>query len=513
MLPYLSIKRSVWQRFISLVIITLCLVIFLCQFACENQSQRLQPDRNIAQNILPGQIWMDHLNKDLLPFWIMDSAFGQPKGNFPTFRCNDGSLFNPDNPCVELKKAEPWISDNLNKDYTRMKSRQIFLYGVAYHLTGDERMLELAKAGVDYLRNHAIDKNTGSAISYWTDGVPGPPILQRTSQDLAYAQLGLAFFYYLTRDDAVLEDIIRLKNYIFINYYNRNRNMVMWVKQNSNITDNIIKESEGKELVAQLDQINAYMLLLTPTLTASLQQQWKNDLIKLSEIMISQFYEPKYNLFWGSITNETDKKLGSDHTDFGHTIKTFWMIYQVGKITENKDLINFVERRAPEVLEKAYLKESGSWASRMLPDGKLDENKEWWIYAELDQMAATLSLKDPSFVKYLTNTYNYWFKYMVDHKNHEIWHMVIANDHSTRYPKIHLWKNGYHSFEHTLIGYITSQAVRRDPIVLYYAFKKEPQDSAIRPYFFSGRLQDKQVSPLYKLTDYKKYKITFNDIR
>jgi len=46
---------------------------------------------------------------------------------------------------------------------------------------------------------------------------------------------------------------------------------------------------------------------------------------------------------------------------------------------------------------------------------------------------------------------------MVDHTNGGVWHKINYPDLTPRYPKVHLWKNGYHSFEHALIGYITCQ--------------------------------------------------------
>jgi hypothetical protein len=43
-------------------------------------------------------------------------------------------------------------------------------------------------------------------------------------------------------------------------------------------------------------------------------------------------------------------------------------------------------------------------------------------------------------------------------------------------------------FEHALVGYIASQAVRGEPVRLYYAFAKEPATDTIQPYFFGGTI-------------------------
>jgi len=67
-------------------------------------------------NAVPeGDRWLQHLNEDLLPFWTMDTATGAATGeigNFPTYRCNDGSLFDPSKPCRELAEPIPGIITN-----------------------------------------------------------------------------------------------------------------------------------------------------------------------------------------------------------------------------------------------------------------------------------------------------------------------------------------------------------------------------------------------------------------
>ena len=75
-----------------------------------------------ADNHLPsGQDWINHATLGLAPYWMMSTAQGEPVGNFPTFRCDDGTLLNINNVCPELDRS--WIRPNFDRDYTRMKSR------------------------------------------------------------------------------------------------------------------------------------------------------------------------------------------------------------------------------------------------------------------------------------------------------------------------------------------------------------------------------------------------------
>jgi mannose/cellobiose epimerase-like protein (N-acyl-D-glucosamine 2-epimerase family) len=319
----------------------------------------------IINSVPKGDRWLQHLNDDLLPFWTQNTALGE-NGNFPTYRCNDGSLYDKAKPCLEL--AEPILGIvKLDREYARAKSRQVFAYGVAYNLTGNKKYLSYAKAGVDYLRANAlVYYGKGGAYTYFDrTGNGQPEQTKRISQDMTYALSGLAFYYYLTRDTQVLQEIVNVKNYIFDYYYDQELDLISWVK--ADYTD--YKNPDGtvetvstqqRELVAQLDQVYAYMMLLTPILPAEfngvkLQQNWKDDLVHLATIMSEQFYTPDKNIFWGAITESKNKKLGTDHPDFGHSIKTLWLIYEVGKLTGHYDLVLFAQEAAPKILEAAYL--------------------------------------------------------------------------------------------------------------------------------------------------------------
>ncbi len=452
---------------------------------------------------VPGQRWLDHFNQDLLPFWNVPAAWGVPRGDFPTFRCNDGGLLSAASPCPELQDAPGWIQENLGREYTRMKSRQTYFYGVAYHLTGDPEMLKLARDGVRFIRERALDKATGSAVSYWEKGVAAPPVLERTSQDLAYAELGMAMYYYLTRDPAVLADIDRLKTHIFSTYWDPKQGMLRWAAAGP------AEETSRQELVAQLDQVNAYLLLLAPVVPEPLGTQWKADLVKLARVMVEKYHAPDRHLFWGTL--HEPRELGRRHTDFGHTAKALWMIGRIGRLAGDPALVAFAEKESAAVLRMALLKD-GTWGSRLRRDGSVETYKEWWIYAELDQLAETLALTDRAWAKPLDGTAAFWLESMVDHQHHEVWGGVAGKgDIPSGVPKIHMWKNGYHSAEHALVGYITCRELEGAPVKLHFALA-DPK-AVVRPYFFDGTAGERKVAPLPGFAGLSDVTVTFTGIR
>lgn len=445
-----------------------------------------------------GAVWIDHISKDLAPFWTMPDALGTPIGNFPTFRCNDGRKWDAAQPCPELADAPPWIRTELGREYTRMKSRQTYFYGTAYHLTGDPKMLELANAGAEYIRANAVDPATGSVISYWADGAPDAAPDLRTTQDLAYAELGMAMTYYLTRDPALLDAILRVKQHIFTKY-DDGSGLLLWVRD-----DPAGDEELRRELVSQLDQINAYMLLLAPILPEPHRTEWTRDLERLADGIVKRYWSPELGMFRGTIHDPAQSGLGTRHTDFGHSIKAFWMIERVGRLTRRDDLVAFARANARPLLDRAYIDESGCWATGLREDGSLDRGLVWWSFAELDQMTATLALTDRSAAAVLPSTYACWFENFVDREHGEVWGFVDPENRERHFQKAQHWKNGYHSAEHALVGYITGQELNANPVTLYFAFDAKAAD--VRPYVFSGRIRGVERSETGT-------RVTFTNIR
>ncbi len=454
-----------------------------------------------------GETWVRHLSRDLAPFWLKPEALGSPVGAFPTFRCDDGSLVDPDLPCGELLVAGPWVSSQLGKEFTRMRSRQAFFYGVAFHLTGEERYLDLARAGVEHLRSHALDRAERSAVSWWKDGQACPPAEARNAQDLAYANLALAFYAYLTRDPAVLADALLLYDGIFARYDDPSLGMLRWA------AGGVGGETARVELVAQLDQVNAYALLLAPVAPEPHRTRLRADLARIARILVDRFWSEELGLFRGTLHDPLDSGLGSRHTDFGHTIKALWMIERTGALLGDARLSAWARERIPKVLERAYLPRYGCWASGLRHDGSLDAGVTWWIAAELDQAAATLALTDRRYTGYLEKTWSCWFDLLVDRQNGEVWSWADLDDPARRGAKQHLWKNGYHSAEHALVSYLAAQEIHGKPATLHFAFETTPPAAELRPYFFAGSAEIAGEVPLGGFPGRRNVSVAFRRMR
>jgi mannose/cellobiose epimerase-like protein (N-acyl-D-glucosamine 2-epimerase family) len=440
-----------------------------------------------------GEEWLTHAQQGLAPYWMMPEAQGEPVGNFPTFRCDDGSLMKLQQLCSELKQG--WMEPHYAREYTRMKSRQTYAYGVLFHLTGDPQALKLAKAGVDYLLNELRDIENGGFYSFTINGNPGLEWTQRTSQDLSYALVGLAMYYYLTRDKEVEKVLIDTQAFIFEHYKDIELNELKWVIKNGDGQSN-----HQRELVAQLDQINAYMLLVTPLLPEPFQSQWRSDLDWLIESMIDNYYSAADNRFYGAIHDKFAKQQSARHNDYGHTVKAFWMTYLSGRMLDNEEfeelgwqglkyitdaaastaLIYQVDRYFSDELKLRWkgLRQIPIWIS-----GPYDYSISSWQWAELAQASMTLHMLEGSQTKHLHYTHNLYFDAWVDHEFGGV-------GMSPKSVKAFHWGNGYHQFEHALVGYLSAQQHYNQPATLYYALPLT-DDLAVSPYYYQAKTQAK----------------------
>lgn len=452
--------------------------------------------KELIENALGPEVWLNHLENDLMKFWTLPDAVELKDDLFPTYRTNKGEVLskNQEEWPEEFKEAlKDKITEGLVEteyNFIRAHSRQTYAYGIAFHMTGKPEYLKLCRKGTLALID-AIDGNYGMFTKKNIEtGEWGAERHERTSQDLAYGITGLGMYYFLTHDVGVLHKIIQLKDYIFSVYLDDGRGYFTWYPKHT-------KDPEV-QIVAQLDQLYAYMVMLTPTVPQPYKDIWKKDMKKVADILITHFYSERYKFFWGVETETSNLCLGTDHTDFGHSVKTFWVIQKVGEMLGEPFYIDFARPKIDKILKDAFVEENisdvikGSWARRLDSEGNIDIDKEWWILAELDQACEILAIHDPSYYAYLNNTQRYWLDKMVDHEYGEIWHMVDGKTHKPviNYPKVHNWKTSLHSFEHVLFSYMTASQIKNKEFELYYALPEWENAShyTIAPYMFFGNI-------------------------
>lgn len=502
-----------WRRLGILGSVVLVLLVGAVPSAGDTKPA-VQDAKKASGSLPTGQDWVVHVYRDLMPYWQMDSGVGKPPGNVPSFRYYDGSVVVPgklrDEYAALDPKADAWILNRVGRQYTRMMSRQGFAYCAAFHMTGDERFLELAKATTEYILKHAFDERTGGFVTYFEDGKPSS--VEATTQDLSFSLLAPSFYYYLTRDKEVLEKILKAKKYIFEKYRGKD-GLIRWVNKEYNDPPDV--HSPGRiELVSQLDQINAYMVLQARILPDEEWKQWRQDMVELSHVIQDRFYSDKYNLLWGRIDDpDTNMKLEARHVDFGHTVKGFANLDMVARLTGDEKIKRFDPKaKGIRAMQEAFSERKQTWGEMKLAAGGISENSVWWVHAKVNEACAMWNMEDNSLTKYLIPASNFWLDHMVDHQFGEVHHMLDATTGKPKYPKAHLWKSAYHSNEHALVLYIASLAKAKQPVTLFFAPKGKTEGHKYYPYIFSGKLDGSSSTKFARLSEFTRVKVNFSDI-
>lgn len=417
--------------------------------------------------------WIEHVRDDLLPFWMAPEARGTPEGNFPTNRGMDGR-----------------VVPNHDR-FVRMLSRQTYAYSVGYLVTGDPELLTLAHAGAQWILDNAWDDANGGWHRQLTKTGEPAGAHAKTAQDAAYAVLGLAAYYFVTRDAEAETAILRTRDLLFdsTKYFDESTGLIR-DGLDVTLTEEVEEAGPGPELVAQLDPINAFLLLVQPVLSSQQRQaQFLEDLEGLSSVLLDRFFAQ--GMFWGG--SDRIGEYRGWHTDFGHSLKAFWMVREVDKRLTDAPFHDRIEASVEDHVRRAYDAEGGRWAKRPTSDTDNELGSDWWAYAEADQIAATLSLADPNFGEILERTQAAWLTDYVDERYGEVYPSIKAHG-APAWPwsrsdtaKCNKWKNGYHSIEHALVMYLVGAYLERTPATLHFAV--EPADAssfAARPYIFRG---------------------------
>ncbi len=436
-----------------------------------------------SSSIPSQETWLDHATV-LEKFWLSSNAEGKPTGRFPTWRCNDGYLLTPQHYICPGEIKPFGFAPLFDRTYIRMLSRQTFGYGALFNLTGNPEALRLHLAGVDFLLKHAIDPNGGFYTFLDSDNKGYPERLSRTTQDLAYALVGLAMNAYLTHNPESINAVINTQKYIYKTYFDKKKNILKWV-----LKDFENDKAAQEELVAQLDQLNAYLLLTWRLLPETQNKAWTKTIRQTINSINKRFVSKDGHTVYGCTDNETcfDEYKGR-HRDYGHRSKTFWMEYLAACGLNDKALKSFAEKGMLETLKLARTEDQKNWYESI---NKNDAS--WWIYAELDEAALTLALQGK--YPYPKQVFT-WLDKMTDRKNGEVKFGL----------KQHFWRNAYHSTEHALVGYIISEALlakncNKDKLCLkehQVTLHFKPDQNANKrtpytPYLFSGDMQDNFV--------------------
>jgi len=163
--------------------------------------------------VLRGDTWLRHHREDLMPYWDRPEALGEPLGNFPSFRGPEGELL-PESPESTVRGVSTL-------------ARQVYGYSHAFMMTGEDRYLTYAKAGLDWINTKAKDPVYGGYYGRLKiNGHPVDPYADKNVFDLASLGLAYGMYFNVTRDPAAEAGLLAVRDLIFDKYYDPATNRV-----------------------------------------------------------------------------------------------------------------------------------------------------------------------------------------------------------------------------------------------------------------------------------------------
>jgi hypothetical protein len=459
-------------------------------------------------DVLRGDSWLRHHHEDLMPYWDLPEALGEPVGNFPSFRGRNGEL----------------LPDSTNRGLSTL-ARQVYGYSLAFLLTGQDHYLTYAKAGIDWINTNAKDPVYGGY--YGELDVNGNPVNPQANKDLfGLASLGLAYgmYFNVTRDPAAEADLLAVRDLIFDKYYDAAQNR-MRDSLTYDLTTEVDTGGNGGDIGNLLVPGTAISLPNAALLSDPARRaQFRSDLRLLTEILIARHKNTAAanpaNRFWFWGRTARFGMFNSAQTDFGHNIKSYEMIFNANNLFADRPWDGLSADRE-RLLTRAWDDAASRWNERMrnFVLGNVEPDSGWWVHDEADQTLAALDLAQGFNRKdQLARSAQTFLDVYVDddpaYPARETFARVERTGLETDLRKSFFGKNMLHNHEHALIMYLHGQALEGEPARLYYAFPAEQALTAVaKPYWFDAAGEARTVTrDVTTLPGHKVVEVEFSGI-
>ena len=422
-----------------------------------------------------------------MPYWDMPTALGDPVGNFPSFRGATASC--------SRDRQQP------NRGLSTL-ARGVYGYSLAFMLTGEERYLTYAKAGIDWINAKAKDPVHGGYFGLLkADGEPVDALANKDVFDLASLGLAYGMYFNVTRDPAAEADLLAVRDLLFDKYYDPAGNRVK-----DTLTYDLLTEvdpgTNGGDITDLLVPGTALLLPYVDLLSdPGRRAQFRDDLRRVTDILITRHKNSAAASnrwwFWGRTLRFGN--FGAMLTDFGHNIKSYEMIHNANQVFPDRPWSSLDGDR-DRLMARAWDDEATRWNERLINfgAGAVERDSAWWVHAEADQTLAALDLVNGfAHQVQLARSAQSFLDVFVDDESpaRETFARIarVAADNDRR--KSFFGKNMLHAHEHALIMYLHGRALEGRPARLYYAF---PESEALtaegEPYWFDAAQETRVVT-------------------
>lgn len=369
----------------------------------------------------------DHLLREIIPFWrsLRDDDYGGYYG----YMDFDRNI---------VKKAEKGCILN---------SRITWFFSNAYRLLEDKALLDEARHGFEFLKNHCHDQENGGV--YWSVNYDGTPVdTTKHTYNQAFCIYALSSFYDVSKDLESLKLAEELYNII----EEKCRDSVGYLEafdrwflpvENDKLSENGVMAERTMNTLLHVFEAYTEFYRVTGRTDVKERMEW------ILDIIAERVYNPilhRQEVFF-------DKNYNSilDICSYGHDIEAAWLLDRGLEILRDKAYIKKISPITRDLTRKVYEDAfDGHSLSNECDRGVVDTNRVWWVQAEGIVGFLNGYEKDSTKTEYWNSAREIWNfikNHVIDKRPGSEWFWLVSKDGVpyTDKPIVEPWKCPYHN--------------------------------------------------------------------
>jgi mannose/cellobiose epimerase-like protein (N-acyl-D-glucosamine 2-epimerase family) len=383
-------------------------------------------------------------------------------------------------------------------------SRLVYGFATAYMMTGEEKFLEAAEKGTEYLRDHMRFYDPDENLIYWYHGIDvsgnretkvfasefGDDYMGIPAYEQIYALAGPTQTYRVTGDPRILEDAERtidLFDKYFLDkekggYFSHLDPITLDPRSSSLPERNRGKKnwnSVGDHAPAYL--INLYLATGEPKYADFLEYTFDTIAKYFPDYDNSPFVQEKFFEDWSK-----DQTWGwqQNRAVVGHNLKISWNLMRMQSLKPKDDYVKLAEKIAEVMPAAGSDRQRGGWydvVERTLAEGEehhrfvWHDRKAWWQQEQaiLAYLILTGCLHKEEYHRLARESAAFYNAFFLDHDDGAVFFNVLANGipylMGTERLKGSHSMSGYHSFELCYLAAVyTNLLITKQPMDLYF---------------------------------------------
>jgi mannose/cellobiose epimerase-like protein (N-acyl-D-glucosamine 2-epimerase family) len=464
-------------------------------FTCEAQFM-VCPGRREDNYVFERQDWWIKQVAAIADFYLKAQFQGQPV-DYKDYR-------------TTIRLTGEKEVDNYRQE-TDTISRLVYGFASAYLMTGDDRYLEGAEKGTEYLREHMRFYDPDEKVVYWYHGIDvqgqretkvfasefGDDFDAIPAYEQIYALAGPMQTYRVTGDPRILHDAeltVDLFDRFFLDrskggYFSHLDPITLDPRSNALGANKAKKNwnSVGDHAPAYL--INLYLATGERRYADFLEYTFDTIAQYFPDYDHSLFVQEKFHEDW---SHDTTHMWQQNRGVVGHNLKIAWNLMRMHSLKPKPQYEALARRIAAEMPKVGMDRQRGGWYDVMERVLRGDEEvhrfafhdrKAWWQQEQgiLAYQILHGVLRDPEYLKLARESAAFYNAFFLDHDDGAVFFNVLANGipylmGTERFKGSHSM-SGYHSTELCyLAATYTNLLITKQPLELYF----KPYPNAFR---------------------------------